>query len=189
MGRNYSEHINELKNETPKEPLIFLKSGDCLVRGSEIHLPNWSKEVHHELEVAFQFDKHLQLESVALALDLTERDLQTKLKAKGQPWTLAKSFTGACPITESKKISDLGGLNKLIDLEFSLTVNDELRQKGKLSQMIFNLDTLSTFVKTHFPVQPGDWLLTGTPAGVAAMKCSDNLSATWGPINHNWRVF
>lgn len=92
-------------------------------------------------------------------------------------------------MTQPKKISDLGGLNKLMDLGFSLTVNNDLRQKGKLSQMIFNLDTLSAFVKSHFPVQPGDWLLTGTPAGVGPIKRGDNLSATWGPINHNWSVF
>lgn len=188
VGRNYLEHAQELKNPIPQEPLLFLKSGDCLVHGNEIQLPTWSQEVHHEIEIAFQFNSEMQFEYAALALDLTERKLQSRLKANGQPWTLAKSFTGSCPMSQAYKLANYGGLEVLEKLEFNLKVNSELRQKARLTEAIFNPTTLSNFVKTHFPAQPGDWLLTGTPAGVAALKAGDELLASWGQIQHQWRV-
>lgn len=189
VGRNYSEHAQELGNALPEEPLIFLKAGSCRTLGPTIHLPSWSKDVHHELEIAFQFNEDLNFSHVALALDLTERQRQAQLKAKGQPWTLAKSFTGACPMSDPMALASLGGLQGVLNWDFSLEVNGELRQKGRLSEMIFNLETLRIFVKSHFPVQPQDWLLTGTPAGVATLKNKDQLIARWGNFpTQNWLV-
>ncbi len=189
VGRNYSEHAQELGNAIPETPLIFLKAGSCLVHSSIIELPKWTQEVHHELELAFQFNQELHLDKAALALDLTERQLQSQLKSKGQPWTLAKSFTGACPMSESKSLSDLRGLKTIYEWEFSLEVNGKIRQKARMGEMIFNLEILETYVKSRFPIAPMDWLLTGTPAGVAALKEGDQLVARWGAFpEQKWRV-
>ncbi len=180
VGRNYADHARELGNSVPETPLIFLKAGSCLHKGPTFELPSWTQEVHHELEVAFQFDDQLELNCVALALDLTERHFQNQLKSKGQPWTLAKSFKGACPMSPSQSLKDLGGLAAILDWEFSLEVNDQVRQRGHLREMIYPLEVLTEYVKKHFPVSPSDWLLTGTPAGVAALKKGDRLLAKWG---------
>src|SRR5688572_19799974 len=99
VGRNYAEHAKELGNKAPLEPLIFLKAGSSAFFGAEISLPPWTQEVHHEIEMALQFGEDLNLISYGLALDLTERKIQNQLKANGHPWTLAKSFSNACPIS------------------------------------------------------------------------------------------
>lgn len=189
VGRNYSEHAKELGNEVPSAPLIFLKAGSCRHEGPLIQLPAWTQEVHHELEIAFQFDQNLRPLMVALALDLTERHFQNQLKSKGQPWTLAKSFTGACPMSAPKTLQSLGGLNSVLHWELSLEVNGQVRQRGRMSEMIYPLEVLESYLKAHFPVQPGDWLLTGTPAGVAALKSKDQLVARWGQFpSQTWQV-
>lgn len=171
VGRNYAEHAKELGNDLPTEPLIFLKAGSCLTKGAPLQIPSWVSDLHHELEIALLFGPELQFSALGLALDLTERSLQSRLKSKGQPWTLAKSFHGACPI------SDLIPLRSeaLKDLRLELRVNGVLRQKGSSSEMIFSPETLRAFVLKHFPVRPGDLLLTGTPAGVGVIEPGDEL--------------
>ena len=135
VGRNYAEHAKELGNSIPTEPLIFLKAGSCATfSAKELHLPAGIEEVHHEVELALRFDENLQIESACIALDLTQRDLQNKLKAQGHPWTLAKSFKEACPLSPFFPVSDL---DELVDLEISLKINGELRQQGRTSQMLF----------------------------------------------------
>lgn len=171
VGRNYAEHAKELGNDVPAEPLIFLKAGSCVTTGSTIALPAWSEDVHHELEIALQFDSKLNFSAAALALDLTERAAQNRLKAKGQPWTLAKSFRGACPLTASVSVGDVSSLR------LWLKVNGELRQDGRATQMIFSPAVLREFVLERFPVEAGDWLLTGTPSGVGPLKRGDRLEA------------
>src|SRR3989338_8387796 len=100
IGRNYAEHAKELGNEVPAEPLIFLKAGSSAVLNSaDFSLPSWATDIHHEVELALQFNDQLEISKAAVALDLTERTLQSKLKAKGSPWTLAKSFTNSCPVS------------------------------------------------------------------------------------------
>ncbi|MBO9668419.1 MAG: fumarylacetoacetate hydrolase family protein, partial [Bdellovibrio sp.] len=164
IGRNYAEHAKELGNEVPTEPLVFLKAGSCATLASkEIHLPAWAKDVHHEVEIALQFDENLQISAACVALDLTERTKQSQLKAKGQPWTLAKSFTESCPLSAFFPVNDL---DELRNIGIKLSVNGELRQNGNTEQMIFPYEKLIDFVRHHFPVMPGDLLLTGTPSGV-----------------------
>lgn len=170
VGRNYAEHAKELGNDLPSEPLFFLKAAACQTRGHQLQIPAWVSEVHHELEIAFRFDDNLELTQAALALDLTERELQNRLKSKGQPWTLAKSFIGSCPVSEWKDLPALW--NKL---EIRLWINGELRQHGHSGQMIFSPETLRQFALRHFPVQAGDLLLTGTPAGVGPIASGDQL--------------
>ncbi|WP_413575184.1 fumarylacetoacetate hydrolase family protein [Bdellovibrio sp. HCB290] len=187
IGRNYVEHAKELGNEVPTEPLVFLKAGSCAtVAASEIHLPKWTTDVHHEVEIALQFDENLQISSACVALDLTERTLQSKLKSKGQPWTLAKSFTEACPLSSFFPIESL---DELRNIGIKLTVNGELRQNGNTSLMIFPFEEQIDYVRQHFPVVAGDLLLTGTPAGVGQIKPGDILLAEIvGKITHQWSV-
>ncbi len=186
VGRNYADHAKELGNEVPTEPMIFLKAGSCAFFGQEITLPAWTQEVHHEIELALKFDQNLEISHFGLALDLTERKLQNHLKSQGQPWTLAKSFTAACPLTQFHLV---GHLNSLRNLPIALNINGQVRQLGSTQQMIFPLEKLVDFVKTHFPVCPDDLLLTGTPAGVGPLFRGDRLVAQLGSlIQHEWIV-
>lgn len=167
VGRNYADHAKELGNDVPKEPFIFLKAGSSAVFDEVVILPEWAEDIHHEIEVALRFDKNLNIDAFALALDLTERKKQKELKDKGLPWTLAKSFTGSCPISKATSITKL---DELKNLRIQLKINSEIKQDGNTNQMIFDFETLIAFVKKHFPVCEGDWLLTGTPAGVGPIK-------------------
>lgn len=187
VGRNYADHAKELNNEIPTEPLMFLKAGSCATLASkEIHLPTWSNDVHHEIELALRFDENLQVDQACLALDLTERTKQTQLKAKGHPWTLAKSFTESCPLSEFFAVSEL---DELTHLDLILKINGEIRQKGNTQQMIFSMTNLIDFVRHHFPVRPGDLLLTGTPAGVGPLKRGDIVEGEIvGKMTHKWIV-
>lgn len=174
VGRNYADHAKELGNAVPEKPLIFLKAGSCAVFGESFSIPAWCKDVHHEIELALQLDENLKAKSFGLALDLTERSIQNELKSKGQPWTLAKSFSQSCPLSDFIEVSDL---KDLASLEISLKINNELKQIGNTKQMIFDLPTLVDHVKAHFPVCPNDVILTGTPAGVGPLKPGDKLVA------------
>ena len=187
VGRNYADHAKELGNEVPAQPLIFLKAGSsATVNSTEIELPHWSEEVHHEVELALKFSSQMRIMECAVALDLTERTLQTAAKKQGLPWTLAKSFSGACPVSAFFQIKNLDYLN---DLEIRLWVNGELRQEAPLSQMIFKPKQLVDYVQERFPVCAGDLLLTGTPAGVAALQEGDVVKAEIrGEITHSWKV-
>lgn len=187
VGRNYAEHAKELGNTIPNAPLFFLKAGSCAVWSDEIHIPAWCEEVHHELEVILYFNQDLEIDRMGLALDLTERKKQNELKEKGSPWTLAKSFTCSCPITKAVACH-LTDQN--LDLQFELLVNNELKQKGDTKDMIFKARELVQYCKHHFPVVPGDALLTGTPAGVGPLKRGDKVTARLlGHFEHHWTVF
>lgn len=187
VGRNYAEHAKELGNEVPSEPLIFLKAGSCATMAQqEIHLPAWSQEIHHEIELGLLFDSHLKIHQACIALDLTERVKQNQLKAKGQPWTLAKSFKEACPLSPFFPVNSF---NELSHLDLILKINGDDRQKGNTSQMIFPLEKLVDYVLTHFPVVPGDLLLTGTPSGVGPLHRGQTVEAEIvGKMKHSWKV-
>jgi acylpyruvate hydrolase len=202
VGRNYEEHAKELGNApaaagTP--PLIFLKSGGTVVPNSrEIHLPSWSNDIHHEAEIAlrlkFGSDQKLTVDAFTIALDLTARDIQAQLKKNGQPWTLAKSFKESCPLGDWVSTSKLGRtddeiLKALGDLEFTLKVNDQQRQHGFTRDMVHRVENLLAYIAERFPVQDGDVLLTGTPAGVAALKAGDQIVAEIiGFTKANWKI-
>lgn len=174
VGRNYAAHAAEMNAPVPKTPMIFLKSGSCLNPNSIIHLPAWSSEIHHELEIAFLLDERLEFSHISLALDLTARDAQEAAKKSGQPWTLAKSFTGSCPVGSWLSILDIPDLAAL---EFKLYKNKTLTQHGKAQSMVFKPEQLLQFVKTHFPVTSHDMILTGTPEGVGPLKSGDLITA------------
>lgn len=189
VGRNYIDHAKELGNEVPTEPLFFLKAGSCAVYSKMITFPTWSEEIHHELEIAFQYGPERTFEKVALALDLTERKKQSLLKNKGQPWTLAKSFIGACPLSEARSLKEIPSHEDFLSWTFKLEVNGQLRQEGRLADAVFKPESLSKYAQIHFPVQPGDWLLTGTPSGVGPLQKGDRLKASWGSfLKAEWEI-
>ncbi len=185
VGRNYTEHAKEMGAAVPQEPLIFLKAGSSAVRnGAAFALPAFSKDVHHEIELAYRFDDRLRLTQVTVAIDLTARDIQAELKAKGLPWTLAKSFKCACLLGDFVPVTDLSQ-----PLEFELRVNGAVRQHGVSSQMVFSPDQIAKYVLERFPVVAGDVLLTGTPVGVSALVSGDKIEAKiLGKTQASWSV-
>lgn len=186
VGRNYAEHAKELGNKVPdanaEEPMIFLKAGSTVVPdGGRFLLPKFSNDVHHECEVAYRFDSRLELTEMTLALDLTARDVQSKLKTAGHPWTLAKSFKAACPIGPF--------VPARFDVTFTFKVNGEIRQSGQTADMIHSTEKLRQYVIERFPVVPGDLLLTGTPKGVSRLAPGDRLEAEIeGVLKARWSI-
>jgi 2-keto-4-pentenoate hydratase/2-oxohepta-3-ene-1,7-dioic acid hydratase in catechol pathway len=190
VGRNYSAHAKELGNAvqtSDADPMIFLKAGSSMVEnGASFALPSFSNEINFEAEIAFRFGKGGQFSGLTIALDLTARDWQTKLKNQGHPWTLAKSFSNSCPLGPMVDLPK--GLN-LDDLRFTLTVNGELRQKGHSRDMVHSPEKLRAYVASRFPVCEGDLLLTGTPEGVGVLAPGDVLRAEiTGLVNAAWTV-
>lgn len=183
VGRNYLEHIKELGNQTPEEPVIFSKPETAVLRNNEpFYYPDFSQDVHHELEIVLKISKpgknieekfaHKYYDEIGLGIDFTARDLQSKLKAKGLPWDLAKGFNDSAPVSEfvKKENYDLKNLN------FNLDINGERKQTGNTSLMIYSFDYLVAFVSRYFTLKTGDLIFTGTPAGVGPVKPGDRLT-------------
>lgn len=183
VGRNYYEHIKELNNPVPTEPLLFIKPATSLRSLSDdILLPDYSTNCHHETELSILFGKKISkvdkstaeeaINAYGLALDLTLRDVQQQLKEKGYPWEIAKGFDGSCPISPfitKDKIEN--PQNTMI----KLTVNGEIKQQASTSLMITKILDLIVYVSKYFTLMPGDVLLTGTPAGVSPLQTGDRL--------------
>lgn len=186
VGRNYAAHAKELNNPVPTAPILFIKPATSVVPfAGEIVIPATQGECHHELEMSVLIGKSLQRASeqqvsdavlgFGLGLDLTLRDLQAKLKEKSHPWEVAKSFDGACPLSEFVSVD---GVPDFQQCALTLTVNGEPRQQGNTSDMITPVLALIAFISHHFTLLPGDVVLTGTPAGVAALNNGDRLQAS-----------
>jgi 2-keto-4-pentenoate hydratase/2-oxohepta-3-ene-1,7-dioic acid hydratase in catechol pathway len=183
IGRNYSEHIKELANEKPKEPVIFLKPDTALVQKNQpFFIPHFSNEIHHEVEVLVKINrlgKHIQdkfaqkyYEKIGLGIDFTARDLQLELKQKGLPWEKAKAFD--C----SAVVGDWINKNKFENLEvlnFTLLKNGEKVQEGNTQHMIWKIDQLIANISQFFTLKIGDIIFTGTPSGVGPVKENDVL--------------
>ncbi|KAA0876385.1 fumarylacetoacetate hydrolase family protein [Nitrincola tapanii] len=183
VGRNYAEHARELNNPVPSEPLLFMKPASALVAlDTPIQLPQGQGAVHYETELALLIGQPLvraepescvaAIHSLGLALDLTLREVQDKLKAQGHPWEKAKGFDGACPI--SHWVAYQG--EELHGLQLSLHINGELRQQGCSAQMLTAIPALLSYISHWFSLQPGDVILTGTPAGVGVLEPGDRLT-------------
>jgi acylpyruvate hydrolase len=183
IGRNYAAHIEELKNERNEEPVVFLKPDTALLRdNAPFYLPDFSADVHHEVEVLLKVSKegkNIQpkfaanyYEEIGLGIDFTARDLQAKLKAKGLPWEIAKGFNGSAVVSGFVPKTNYPDLK---DLNFSLKVNGETRQVGNTAMMLFDFDTIIAYVSKFFTLKKGDIIFTGTPAGVSAVKLGDQL--------------
>ncbi|MBV6645890.1 MAG: fumarylacetoacetate hydrolase family protein [Cyclobacteriaceae bacterium] len=182
IGRNYAEHIEELGNEKPENPVIFLKPDTALLRKNEaFYYPGFSEEVHHEVELLVKIKREGKsidpkfaskyYDEIGLGIDFTARDLQTQAKTKGLPWDLAKGFNGSAPISNfvSKDQFDLANLS------FSLKVNSEVRQQGNTSLMLYNIDVIIAYVSKFLTLKTGDIIFTGTPKGVGPVNIGDRL--------------
>lgn len=187
VGRNYADHAKEMGDQPTTKPLIFLKAGSsATVNSNEIILPWWTEEVHHEVELALKFSPSMHIVEGAVAIDLTERKVQSAAKKAGEPWTLSKSFDGACPVSAFFTIKSL---EELKGAKIRLWVNDTLRQEASLDDMLHPMQKLVDHITSYFPVCAGDLILTGTPAGVAALQSGDVIKAQIeGQITHTWTV-
>lgn len=184
IGRNYAAHIDELKNERPDEPVVFIKPDSAILpKEQDFYIPEFSDDVHHEVEVLVKIKKvgkHIDpkfagnyYDEIGLGIDFTARDLQAKLKAKGLPWEKAKGFDGAAVIGKWLPKSQFKNVD---DLNFSLSKNGEKVQEGNTSLMLWKIDELIAHVSTYFMLKKGDILFTGTPAGVGKVSPNDYLS-------------
>jgi acylpyruvate hydrolase len=184
IGRNYVEHIKELANEQPDEPVIFMKPDTAILRdGEPFYYPNFSNDVHHEVEVVVKISKmgknidakfaHKYYEEIGIGIDFTARDVQSKLKSKGLPWELAKAFNGSAPISNFVSKSQFADIQ---NINFKLDINNETRQVGNTELMLFKIDDIIAFVSKYFTLKVGDLIFTGTPHGVSAVKVGDVLS-------------
>ena len=189
IGRNYAEHIAELENEKPKDPVIFLKPDtSILLKNQPFFIPDFSEDVHYEAEVLVKIKKvgkHIQkkfapkyYDEVGLGIDFTARDLQKQLKEKGLPWEKAKAFDGAAVIGE--KWIEKSKFRSINDIDFSLQKNEEIVQKGNTALMLWKIDELITYVSRFFTLKIGDVLFTGTPAGVGGVSANDTLTGFIG---------
>lgn len=183
IGRNYSEHAKELNNPIPDQPILFLKPDTAVLKNNKpFYHPNFSNDIHHEIEVVLKISKEGKFigekfankyyDEIGLGIDFTARDLQTQQKAKGLPWEIAKAFDHSAPISDFIAKSELGDLT---NLEFKLLVNEELRQEGNTSQMLHRFDELICYASKYFTLKKGDLIFTGTPAGVAKINIGDCL--------------
>ena len=182
IGRNYAKHIEELANEKPKEPVIFMKPDSAiLLKNNPFVIPPFSNDVHYEVEVLVKINrigKHIQekfahkyYDEIGLGIDFTARDLQSKLKEKGLPWEKAKAFDGSAVIGKfvSKKTCELN------NLKFQLYKNDELVQNGNTANMLWKVDEIIAYVSQFFTLKIGDVIFTGTPEGVGKVNPEDVL--------------
>jgi len=193
VGRNYAAHAKELNNPIPSEPILFIKPASSAIAASpEFSIPQDQGSVHHELEIAILIGQTLKSASegqvaegiagIGLGLDLTLRDVQAKLKEKGHPWERAKSFDGACPLTAFISKGKFS-VEDWQNIELRLVKNDQLQQQGSSADMLFPILPLIAHMSEHFSLQPGDVVLTGTPAGVGPLESGDNLSCTLSLAN------
>ena len=183
VGRNYSDHINELNNQKPTEPVIFMKPDtSVLLKSFPFVIPEFSNDVHHEVEVLVKINKvgkyiqpkfaHKYYNQIGLGIDFTARDVQAKLKAKGLPWEIAKGFDGATVLGEFVSKEQFADIQ---NLSFQLTKNGEVVQSGHTKDMLWAIDELIAYVSQYFTLKIGDIIFTGTPAGVAKVNPDDEL--------------
>lgn len=183
VGRNYVDHAKELNNPVPEKPVIFMKPDTAVLKDNkDFYFPEFSKDVHYEVEVVIRIcneGKHVSkkfahkyYDAVGLGIDFTARDVQADHKAKGLPWELAKSFDHSAVISELIPKSEFTDLNAL---SFSLNKNQETVQQGNTKDMIFGYDDLIVFISQFITLRKGDLIYTGTPVGVGSVQIGDKL--------------
>ncbi len=188
VGRNYAEHARELNNPVNEQPVIFLKPETALLqRRQPFFIPDFSSEIHHEIEVVVKINKlgkniqaqfaHKYYNEIGLGIDFTARDLQSDLKSKGLPWELAKAFDGSAPVGDFIPKSEFENLNAIA---FSLQKNDVVVQTGTTRDMIFSIDEIIAFASIYFTLKKGDLIFTGTPKGVGPVVKGDSLEGFIG---------
>ena len=190
VGRNYVDHIKELDNNKPEEPVLFLKPQTAIINKKQpFFIPSFSNEIHYELEVIIKINRlgkfiqrkfsHKYYDEIGLGIDFTARDLQLELKKNGLPWEKAKAFDGSCLIGDWKNKKDF---NNIDNIDFRLTKNDEIVQNSNTSLMLWKVDELIEYISKFFTLKIGDIIFTGTPAGVGKVQLNDKLK---GYLNDN----
>jgi len=180
VGRNYVAHVLELKNEVPTDPLIFMKPPTALLlEDKPFYHPDFSQNIHYEVELVLKICKngksiqpqfaHRYYDAIGLGIDFTARDLQDKFKAKGQPWELAKSFDNSAVVSPFLPLDELGAA----PYQFSMQKNGIVVQSGNTENMIFSFDDIICFVSKYITLQKGDYIFTGTPAGVGKVSIGE----------------
>ncbi len=184
VGRNYVDHITELSNDRPTDPVIFIKPDTALIDSSQaFYYPSFSNDVHYELELVYRIGKvgknieakfaHKYIDAIGLGIDFTARDVQTRLKEKGLPWEKAKAFNGSAFVSTMQAIQ---GFDLVEPIEFELQKNGEIVQQGNSNLMIWNIAELIEDISKYFTLKTGDYIFTGTPAGVGPLTVGDQLS-------------
>ena len=184
IGRNYKDHAREMQSPVPEEPVFFLKPESALLRRNRpFFYPEFSNEIHYELELVIRINKvgkyisqkyaNTYYNEIALGIDFTARDLQKKCKEKGLPWEIAKGFDNAAALS---RFTTLENYNKQ-EINFSLKKNENIVQTGNTKDMIFNFDELISYLSQFMTLKTGDIIYTGTPAGVGPVKTGDHLDA------------
>ncbi len=184
VGRNYAKHIAELQNEKPTDPVLFIKPDTAILPPrNPLYLPEFAQEFHYEVELIVKISKmgkHIAPEfapryydEIGLGLDITARDLQAKLKAKGLPWEKAKAFDNSAVV--SPKFLPKTQFEDLNNIQFSLQRNDKVVQEGHTAEMLWKIDELIAYISKFFTLKKGDLIFTGTPAGVGKMNINDSF--------------
>jgi acylpyruvate hydrolase len=185
IGRNYAAHAKELNNAVPTKPIIFLKPDTAVLKDNKpFYLPDFSSDIHYELEVVLKVckeGKHIAekfagnyYDEIGLGIDFTARDIQAEHKEKGLPWELAKAFDHSAVVSNFLPKADFVSMN---DLHFELQVNKETRQNGHTANLLFSFESIISFVSQYITLKKGDLIFTGTPEGVGQVKQGDQLEA------------
>ena len=185
IGRNYAAHIKELNNPTPENPVIFLKPDTAVLKDNKpFYIPDFSSDIHYELEVVLKIckeGKHISekfapnyYEEMGLGIDFTARDIQTLHKEKGLPWELAKAFDNSAVISTFVPKAQF---TDIYNLDFKLKINNENRQIGNTKNMLFPFERIIAFVSKYITLKKGDLIFTGTPEGVGKVLPGDKLEA------------
>lgn len=185
IGRNFAAHAKELGNSVPDSPILFMKPADCIVPdGGTVVIPDYTSECHHEVELAVLIGKAgakipagkalAHVAGYAVAIDLTLRDVQSVLKEKGHPWEMAKAFATSCPLSDFVTADTVTDTD---NLSLKLSVNGRVRQDGTSADMMRSVEEVIAVMSDYFSLEPGDILLTGTPAGVGPLVSGDQVVA------------
>jgi acylpyruvate hydrolase len=188
IGLNYRKHALELGWPVPDEPVVFLKPDSSILKNNKpFFLPDFSTDINYEVEVVLKISKlgkgisakfaPRYFDEITLGIDITARDLQTRFKIAGMPWELSKCFDGAAPLGHFISVSSIKDIN---NLDFRLEINNEVRQQGNTSDMIFSINEIIEYVSRFFTLKTGDLIFTGTPPGVGQLQRNDNLVAYLG---------
>ncbi|MEJ6979201.1 fumarylacetoacetate hydrolase family protein [Pedobacter sp. P351] len=184
VGRNYAKHAKELNNDIPGSPVIFMKPDTAVLKDNKpFYIPDFSEEIHHEIELVLKISKegkHISekfassyFDEIGLGVDFTARDIQQKHKEKGLPWELAKSFDNSAPVS---RFVNKSTFNDLYNINFHLDVNGKTVQIGNTKDLLFSFEKLIVFISQYITLKKGDLIFTGTPEGVGRIVIGDKLT-------------
>jgi 2-keto-4-pentenoate hydratase/2-oxohepta-3-ene-1,7-dioic acid hydratase in catechol pathway len=182
IGRNYAEHAKEMNSAVPTEPVFFMKPDTALLKEGDFYIPEFTKDLHHEIELVLKICKtgkhieeqfaHKYYDEIGLGIDFTARDVQAKCKEKGLPWEKAKAFDHAAPLGKMTRKEEISDLN---DIRFELKINGQTRQTGNSKDLIFSFDKVISYISKFVTLKQGDLIYTGTPEGVGQVNPGDKL--------------